>query len=140
VLNFLDGVKCDAPLSSKIISVQKSANDNIVNKSCLFARRIASASWTWQGEQCGLASFEKGSDQSWPNLVADLVDNLDHGGQFDPLPFLPASVQKLLSDPQRLFSFAGQGPGARPQFSAGRREEYVKLVVARLRNGQLGLY
>ena len=35
VLNFLYGVKCDTPLTSKIISVQKAVHDNIINKTCV---------------------------------------------------------------------------------------------------------
>ena len=119
--------------------IQRAAQEHIVDRAVHFASRLASATWEHQDDTRILSSMERSGERERPDLVADLVDNLDEAAQFDPMPFLPSPIRKLLSDPSKLFTFVGRGPGAKSRFTAGRRDEYIKLVVARLRNGQLGL-
>jgi hypothetical protein len=139
VLNYLYGIKCGTTLPARANCIQRAAQEHIVDRAVHFASRLASATWEHQDDTRILSSMERSGERERLDLVADLVDNLDEAAQFDPMPFLPSPIRKLLSDPSKLFTFVGRGPGAKSRFTAGRRDEYIKLVVARLRNGQLGL-
>ena len=139
VLNHLYGVKLPVSLPERPTASQRAALEHIESSARLFKERLREDSLADDVASDHWEHFEPDPSSSSLELVASLVDLPRVAGSCDPMPLLPPHVASILADSKLLFSSAHAGLARFPGFFAGRREEYVKLVVAQLRCSKLEL-
>lgn len=85
----------------------RSAQEHIVDRAVHFASRLASAAWEQQDDTLILSSMGRRGERERPNLVADLVDNLDEAAQFDPMPFFAIAFTEVVVRPLEIVHIRG---------------------------------
>ena len=82
---------------------------------------------------------ERPAGPKYGALRAEAVDVLPQAGVCDPIPCMPESVQKILTNESAMFGGAHEGLSVFAGVASEDKAEYIKLVVRHLRAGQLGL-
>lgn len=78
-------------------------------------------------------------DEAIQPLRADLVDVPIKAAQCDPLTRLPPEKRDVVTDTSALFPSTHSGLQLFKGIRGSQREEYIKIVVAQLKAGKLGL-
>ena len=140
-LNWLYGAKRSDTAPRERTLNQRHILTRIVNRAVDSLRGLQDVrAGSWERFLPDFVPFaDKGSATCFQELVADRVDNLRLAAACDPTPSLPVAVQTVVADSEALFAGAPRGLELFENFSAGSRVEYVKLIVAQLRCGKLGL-
>ena len=81
----------------------------------------------------------RGQDVMYPDLCADAVDLMPECANLGPLPELAADVAAAVTDPSKLFPDGLGDVSSRCVFRAGKRVEYVALLLHQLRAKKVGL-
>ena len=118
-------------------SAQATAITNIINKTLhMWDRLVAlgkapaqAAGQVWRG----------GSDEAIQPLRADLTDVPICAAQCNPPPRLPLEWRNVVTNPSRMFPSVHSGLQFFQSICGGQRAEYIKIVVAQLKAGNLGL-
>ncbi len=138
VLNFLYGVRAPVMVPRRVSAAQQAALGNI--DACLqeFSARLLSCP-PGSLDVDAWDAFEPDAGEAKLELDAARVDCPERVGTCDPLPLLLDEVRARLLDAEALFCEAPPGLERFRGFYAGRRAEYLKLVVRQLRCGKLSL-
>ena len=139
-LNWMYGVKSSTTYPVRHTDSQTVAVTSLVARAKSMLDRLQAldeGSWKKFVPEYVLAANPLGP--RFRDLEADKVDNLQQAGCCDPTSHLPLDTQAIISDAAQMFAHAPAALENFAAFSAGRREEYVKLIMKQLRSGKLGL-
>lgn len=141
VLNYLRGIRAPVRISAgrRLSAAQKAVHERIFAGCHDLIGRLGASPPPADGSAGVWKTFASAQGGSPPALVADLVANIDRAGGCDPMPLLSPEIRAVVASPAILFEDAPEGLSRFPGFYAGERDEYVRLVVAQVRCGKLGL-
>ena len=81
----------------------------------------------------------RGKSTKYPTTDPEQVDGLRKAGLVDPLPFLGKSMRDVVSSAAQMFPDGVNAEISEATFTAGKRADYLTLLVRHLRSGKVAL-